>query len=478
MEKLLISLLLIVFITPAYAEDRALLVGIDEYWYVGVSKGNKQDVKDMQQLAQSVWGYQSHQIRTLIDAQATRKNILDSFDNWLIKESRPGDKVLFYFSGHGYYVVDDNGDESDGYDETLCPVNTRGKKMMIRDDEINARLQRLKERKVTVIIDACHSDSMVPHFTTPTIKIPVFEIAAPHKDLKRTLAKDRIEQDGFIVALPNVIAYSAVAFNQVALIDTTVSPNRSVFTHRFVKGIQEKCADSNYDGKVTHVELLEYIRQESQKYCDNKPSQCKAGKLTPQLEAPPEILTTNVNTTAPLITTNSIEQAISVLTHKNEAQLQVKTLPQHHRFRVGEMIKLKITSNRGGYVLLFDVNGKGTLTRLFPNSSEQLEEKGYLKAGKTLILPDSPQDFNCMADKPLGKGILIALLVEDQLPYFFQNLPKAFEEIPAKQALTILQELRMTLNQTLQKENAANYPVRWSAAFFEYEVISATRKVK
>jgi len=89
-----------------------------------------------------------------------------------------------------------------------------------------------------------------------------------------------------------------------------------------------------------------------------------------------------------------------VLSHKNEAQLQVKALPQHHRFRVGETIKLKITSNRGGYVLLFDINGKGTLTRLFPNQYDQLEEKGYLKAGKTLIIPDSPQDFNCRLINP------------------------------------------------------------------------------
>jgi len=141
------------------------------------------------------------------------------------------------------------------------------------------------------------------------------------------------------------------------------------------------------------------------------------------------------------------------------------------------MIKIKITSNHNGYVLLFDINGKGTLTRLFPNQYTQ-EDKCYLKGGETLTLPNSPHGFHCMADKPLGKGILIALLVEDKLPRFYQNLPKALEEIPAKQALTVLQQLRMTLNQTLQKENAANFPVRWSTDFFEYEIISAKKKVK
>ncbi len=159
-KNLLISLLFAIFITQGYAQDRALLVGIDDYWYLGALKGSTQDVKDMQQFLQFVWHYRSDQVRTLIDAQATRENILEAFDNCLIKDSRPGDRVLFYFSGHGYYIPDDNGDESDGYDETLCPVNTRGMRTMIRDDEINARLQRLRGRKVTVIIDAGHSGSM------------------------------------------------------------------------------------------------------------------------------------------------------------------------------------------------------------------------------------------------------------------------------------------------------------------------------
>jgi len=72
-QKLWIGLLLVVLLGPTYAQDRALLVGIDEYQYVSQLRGSKQDVEDMQQFIQSVWGYQSQQIRVLTDASATRR---------------------------------------------------------------------------------------------------------------------------------------------------------------------------------------------------------------------------------------------------------------------------------------------------------------------------------------------------------------------------------------------------------------------
>jgi hypothetical protein len=479
-KKLLISLLFAIFITDGYAVDRALLVGIDEYWYLGALKGSTQDVKDMQQFIQFVWNYRSDQVRTLIDAQATRKNILEAFDNWLIKDSRPGDRVLFYFSGHGYYIPDDNGDESDGYDETLCPVNTRGTRTMIRDDEINARLQRLKGRMVTVIIDACHSGSMTEDLalSDPTIKVPVFEI--PIKPLKRRLPQSHIEQDGFIEPKKNVIAYSAVAPNQVALVDTTAESYRGVFTRNFIMGIQEIRADSNSDGKVTHNELLEYIRRESQSYCHRNPLQCKAEQLTPQLEALPEILSIDALTGIAHKTYNTVAEAASLFAHDNEAHLQIKTLPQHRRFKIGETIKIQISSERDGYLLLFDISSKGALTCLFPNQYSQLkDEYGYhLKAGQTLTISSSLDGLNDMAETPLGKGLLIALLVEDKILKRHKLPLKALEPVPAKQALIVLQQLRQQLNQTLRQENAANRSVHWGSAVFEYELISAKRKMR
>lgn len=54
----------------------------------------------------------------------TRLNIITAFKN-LVNHSADGDTVFLHFSGHGGKTIDLNGDEDDGYDETLIPVDFR-----------------------------------------------------------------------------------------------------------------------------------------------------------------------------------------------------------------------------------------------------------------------------------------------------------------------------------------------------------------
>ena len=469
-QKLLTATLLLMIIAPSHAQNRALLVGIDEYQHAGTLIGSKQDVEDMRQFIQSVWHYQPHQIRTLTDAQATRQGILTAFEEWLIEGSRFGDKVLFYFSGHGYYLPDLNGDESDGYDETICPVEATTRSGMIRDDEIEALLRRLPGRQITLIIDACHSGtvtrSLARRSFNPTIKVPVFSTPPSPKHLTRGFTKGPV-QEGFIAtSQQNVIAYSAVAPNQQALVDIE-TPYRGVFTHRFIEAIQEKRADNNFDGKVSHAEVLEYIRHESQAYCDRQPQQCRLRKLSPQLETTPEKLAADTRTGMAPRMDNTVEQATSVLAHDNEAHLQVQILPQN-RFQIGEAMRIRVKSDHHGYLLLFDINSAGELTRLFPN---QYRKQGYVRGGQSLTIPESFYGFEFIAEKPFGKGLLIALLVEGQISNIQAWLPTAFEQIEAREAQAVLQQLRQKLNQTLPQEDAANRPIQWSLAVADYQIV-------
>ena len=77
---------------------------------------------------------------------------------WLLQGSQPGDSLVFHFSGHGAQQRSYSGDEVDGMDETLCPLDfeTQG---MIVDDEINAALVRPLPHgaKLHALVDACHS---------------------------------------------------------------------------------------------------------------------------------------------------------------------------------------------------------------------------------------------------------------------------------------------------------------------------------
>lgn len=81
---------------------------------------------------------------------------------WLVQGCQSGDSLVFHFSGHGSQQRNYTGDEIDGFDETLCPVDfeTQG---MIVDNEINATLVNPLPpgAKLHAIIDACHSGTML-----------------------------------------------------------------------------------------------------------------------------------------------------------------------------------------------------------------------------------------------------------------------------------------------------------------------------
>jgi hypothetical protein len=72
-----------------------------------------------------VQGFKEKNVTILMDdgvhKSPTKSAILSAYKR-LVKESKSGDVVFCHYSGHGGRLVDDNGDEEDGYDETLIPV--------------------------------------------------------------------------------------------------------------------------------------------------------------------------------------------------------------------------------------------------------------------------------------------------------------------------------------------------------------------
>jgi len=59
------------------------------------------------------FGYKENDILILKDKQATRKGILTAFEEHLLKQAKPGDVVMFHFSGHGSQVYDADCDSKD-----------------------------------------------------------------------------------------------------------------------------------------------------------------------------------------------------------------------------------------------------------------------------------------------------------------------------------------------------------------------------
>lgn len=95
----------------------------------------------------------------------TRKNIEDGF-KWLVSDIQPGDSLVFYFAGHGLRQRDLNGDEIDGFDESICPVDFESNGRVL-DNYINEVIVRplIPDVRLHAIVDSCHSGTILdlPH---------------------------------------------------------------------------------------------------------------------------------------------------------------------------------------------------------------------------------------------------------------------------------------------------------------------------
>ncbi|KXS11373.1 peptidase C14 [Gonapodya prolifera JEL478] len=142
---------------------KALLVGINYFGSEIELSGCIQDVERTYNWLMKKYKCRDENILILTDDLddekqiPTHANILKAF-NWLIDGAEPGDSLFFHFSGHGGSVEDENGDEVDGRDETIMPVDfaTAGH---IVDDQIYDVLVKPLPRGVqlTVLFDSCHS---------------------------------------------------------------------------------------------------------------------------------------------------------------------------------------------------------------------------------------------------------------------------------------------------------------------------------
>ena len=150
---------------PSLNKQRALLIGINYKGQKGQLSGCHNDVHNVSQYLQEVQGFKEENITMLMDdgmhKPPTKSAIISAFKR-LVKQTKEGDVVFFHYSGHGGRLPDDNGDEDDGYDETLIPLDFK-KSGQIRDDDLLKILVHPMPANVslTCLMDCCHSGTVL-----------------------------------------------------------------------------------------------------------------------------------------------------------------------------------------------------------------------------------------------------------------------------------------------------------------------------
>ncbi|CAL5434359.1 unnamed protein product [Camellia sinensis] len=150
-----------------HGRRRALLIGICYHGQKKSLKGSINDARSMKNFLVNRLGFPNESVLVLTEEEndpyriPTKRNIRMAM-KWLVQGCQSGDSLVFHFSGHASQVPDLDGDEVDGYDEALCPVDyqTEGN---ILDDEINATIVRPLPHgaKLHAIIDSSFSGTIL-----------------------------------------------------------------------------------------------------------------------------------------------------------------------------------------------------------------------------------------------------------------------------------------------------------------------------
>ena len=493
----------------ARAEDRALLIGIGTYRDLPEEMflhGPKNDVKAMQALLTGPLAFQPEAIRILADEKATRQAMLAAMQEWLVAGTEPGDRAYLYFSGHGLQVKDTGGDEEDGMDEAISSFDIKADDAdwsnVILDDELEAVLEKLKGRAVTLVIDACHSGTISRALSAETrsgLKGARY-LPRPFARKEQQAATRGLRIDLGVVDKPadltagGLTAWSAAAPYQVAWDDVRlpVEDRHGVFTAAYIAGHRAEEADGNTNGLVSNAELFDYVTGKSKDYCS---SQENCDNLDPQLESTPEALGAGIampethpaNTAVegegepaskPQLVYQQVETAaapayvdadplaaIGDITGRVDRGEVTIALDGEPRLKQGQIFKISVTSRYDGNLILLDVDSKGVATQIFPN--DMARKITPLSAGETLTIPDDYYGFDFEAEGS-GDNMLVAIVVSDAVDMKYL--------VPSRQGLTTELDARLTLSgivARLQKAwtgDSENRGVKWSLGTLEYSI--------
>lgn len=143
---------------------KAVLIGINYKNTDLQLRGCINDVKNIHQVLSDNFEFEKDNIKVLTEEDSispTKTNIIEQIV-WLTKEAKQGDTLFFFYSGHGSYVRDESGDELDGKDEVLVPLDYESQGYISDDLLFSYLLTPLESGvKVFVMMDCCHSGTLL-----------------------------------------------------------------------------------------------------------------------------------------------------------------------------------------------------------------------------------------------------------------------------------------------------------------------------
>ena len=150
---------------PDYNNSYALIIGINSYHNVGPLLHAVNDARAIADTLVEKFKFPAHNVSVLLDAEATRDNILREFLHWADPSTvEPDDRILVFFAGHGHTVPGRRGEI--GF---LVPVDGKPNDLstLVRWDELTRNADLIPAKHMLFLMDACYGGLAVTRKTIP-----------------------------------------------------------------------------------------------------------------------------------------------------------------------------------------------------------------------------------------------------------------------------------------------------------------------
>lgn len=395
---LALSLLMLGACTTQYsfAADQALIVGVGQYQNPSANlPGIEKDVAMAQQLVAHM-GFEAKNIKLLQDQQATREQFRAALKQ-LAQTTQPNDRVIIYISSHGSQVKDTNGDEEDGYDETLYLHDDH-----FVDDEFGELLDKIPSENMVVLLDACHSGTgtkaLPPNSLTSTntiqTRVKAWNIplhAVSPKSHKKNLSVEAVDAtDG-----QRYIAIGAAQDNQYA----QATSEGSLFTKALLTSFEN--ARSNKQD-ISWQNLFDATSQQLARALQGvDPSMA----FQPQMTGSPALFSRTIRFNSVNSSTTSYNPLWQETLDTVQSAAQSLKIEVPDTLKKGDKVSISIDVPQAGYLNVISINPNDEAELLFPN---QYAQDNAVKV-ETIQIPQAGK-FVLRANPPFGKHLVAAFL--------------------------------------------------------------------
>jgi WD40 repeat protein len=259
---------------PQASSDLYLIsIGVSEYASSEMNLNYAaKDAQDIGRLFSGQPGTFNQVFRTeLLNQEVTRSGIQSIKQT--LQKTKPNDAVVLYLSGHG--LIDE---ELDYYLATYDVDFSSPRKNGIPYEELENLLDEIPARKKLILMDACHSGE-IDKSSVELIKTrQTTDGEVQFRSYNQTLANKQLGIANSFEMMKELFvdlrrSTGASVISSASGVEFALEGEKwknGVFTYAMLKGLQEKQADANGDGRVMVSELQRYLAREVPRMTDGQ----------------------------------------------------------------------------------------------------------------------------------------------------------------------------------------------------------------